>query len=230
MIVGTQKPFPELWEMVQGFKKVMVIGCNTCVAICHAGGAKEAEIAATMLRMKAAEEGVALEAEHSAVQRQCEPEYFDPVLEQLRGYDLVVSMACGVGVNFLSKLIGKVPVYPGINTSFYGAVPAAGNFVELCAGCGNCILHLTGGICPIARCSKSLMNGPCGGTDKGKCEVSKDIDCAWYLIVERMKELGTLDKLAEVQPPRNWSTSRDGGPRRVVLEHIADLEEAEAKK
>jgi len=109
-------------------------------------------------------------------------------------------------------------------------VPKAGVFVELCAGCGNCVLHLTGGICPIARCSKSLMNGPCGGTDKGKCEVSKDIDCAWYLIVERMKELGTLERLGEIQPPRNWATARDGGPKRIVLEHIADLVEAEAKK
>src|SRR5512137_878561 len=224
MIVGSQKPFPEIWEMVRGFKKVLVFGCNTCVAICHAGGGKEAEILATMLRMKATEEGVPLAVDHLAVQRHCEP-----VIEQVRGYDLVLSTACGVGVNFLSQRIGKVPVYPGINTSFYGAVPAAGVFVELCAGCGNCVLHLTGGICPIARCSKSLMNGPCGGTDKGKCEVSKDIDCAWYLIVERMKELGRLEKLAEIQPPRNWSAARDGGPKRIVLEHIV-AEEAEAKK
>jgi hypothetical protein len=229
MIVGTQKPFPELWEMVQGFKKVLVLGCNTCVAICHAGGGKEAEIIATMLRMKAAEEGVALEAAHDAVQRQCEPEYFEPILEQARGYDLVLSTACGVGVNFLTQRIGKVPVYPGVNTRSTGRCRRRGLRRAVCR-CGNCILHLTGGICPIARCSKSLMNGPCGGTDKGKCEVSKDIDCAWYLIVERMKELGTLDKLSEIQEPRNWSTSRDGGPRRVVAEHIADLEEAEAKK
>ncbi|MFZ5998798.1 MAG: methylenetetrahydrofolate reductase C-terminal domain-containing protein [Nitrospirota bacterium] len=230
MIVGTQKPFEEIWEMVRGTKRVMILGCNTCVAICHAGGSKEAEIIASMLRIKATQEGVAMEVNHNGIERQCEPEFFEPIMEQLRSHDLVVSTACGVGVNFLSERIGNVPVYPGVNTSFYGAVPQAGVFKELCAGCGNCILHLTGGICPIARCSKSLMNGPCGGTNNGKCEISQEVDCGWYLIVERMKKLGTLEKLYEVQPPRNWSTGLYGGPRRVVLQHIQDLEDQEEKK
>ena len=230
MIVGTQKPIEEIWEMVRDFKRVLVYGCNTCVAICHAGGGKEAEIIASLIRMKALEEGKEMEVKHAAIERHCEPEFFDPLMEEVKTYDLVLSTACGVGVNFLSDRIGEIPVYPGINTSFYGAVPEAGVFTELCAGCGNCILHLTGGICPIARCSKTLMNGPCGGTNNGKCEVSKDIDCAWFLIVERMKKLGTLEKLFEVQPPRNWATSRDGGPRRVSLEHIRAYEEQEAQK
>ena len=230
MIVGTQKPIDEIWEMVRDFRRVLVLGCNTCVAVCHAGGGKEAEIIASMLRMKASQEGKESEIRHAAVERQCEPEFFAPVMEEVRTYDLVLSTACGVGVNFLTGLIGTIPVYPGLNTSFYGGVPKAGVFTELCAGCGNCILHLTGGICPIARCSKSLMNGPCGGTNKGKCEVSDQVDCAWYLIVERMKELGTLDKLMEIQPPRNWATSRDGGPRRVTVEHIAEFEQQEEQK
>jgi ferredoxin len=230
MIVGEQKPFEEIWEMVKGFKKVLVYGCNTCVAICHAGGNKEAEILASMIRIKAAEESVPMEVKHAGIERHCEPEYFEPLMEEVKTHDLVLSTACGVGVNFLSERIGNIPVYPGINTEFYGAVPQAGVFTELCAGCGNCILHLTGGICPVARCSKSLMNGPCGGTNNGKCEISQQVDCGWFLIVERMKKLGTLEKLYEIQPPRNWATSRDGGPRRVVLEHIKDLEEDEVKK
>lgn len=229
MIVGQQKPFDEIWDMVKDFKKVLVYGCNTCVAICHAGGGKEAELLTSMLRMKATQEGKEMTIDSAAIERHCEPEFFEPLMEKVRTYDLVLSTACGVGVNFLSDRIGDIPVYPGINTSFYGAVPEAGFFVELCAGCGNCVLHLTGGICPIARCSKSLMNGPCGGTNKGKCEVSDQTDCAWYLIVERMKKLGTLEKLFEVQPPRDWSTARDGGPRRVSLEHIRAYEEKEEK-
>ncbi|MDA8082593.1 MAG: methylenetetrahydrofolate reductase C-terminal domain-containing protein [Nitrospiraceae bacterium] len=230
MIIGSQKPIDEIWGMVKDFHKVLVFGCNTCVAICHAGGEKEAETIATLLRMRASQEGKEMTVDFSSVMRHCEPEYFVPVMDDLKKYDLILSTACGVGVNFLSDRTGTIPVYPGINTSFYGAVESPGDFVELCAGCGNCILHLTGGICPIARCSKTLMNGPCGGTNKGKCEVSKDIDCAWYLIVERMKKLGTLEKLAEIQPARNWSTSRDGGPRRVSLEHIRAYEEQEEKK
>jgi len=230
MIVGEQKKIEEIWDMVKGFKKVLVLGCNTCIAVCHAGGEKEAEIMASLLRMKATQECVQMEINHSAVGRQCEPEYFEPIMDNARSHDLVLSLACGVGVNFFSALIGNIPVYPGINTEFFGGVPKPGVFTELCAGCGNCILHLTGGICPVARCSKSLMNGPCGGTNKGKCEVSDEVDCAWYLIVERMKALGTLDKLGEIQPARNWSSGWYGGPRRVVVEHVRDLEDQEAKK
>ncbi len=230
MIVGSQKPIEEIWNMVKDFKKILVFGCNTCVAICHAGGEKEAETIAVLIRMRAAQEGKQMSVDHLGVMRHCEPEYFDPVMDEVRKYDLVLSTACGVGVNFLSDRTGNIPVYPGINTSFYGAVEAPGKFVELCAGCGNCILHMTGGICPIARCSKTLMNGPCGGTNKGKCEVSNEVDCAWYLIVERMKALGTLEKLSEIQPPRNWSSSRDGGPRRVSMEHVRAYEEREAQK
>lgn len=230
MIVGEQKPFEEIWEMIKSFNKVLVFGCNTCVAICHAGGGKEAEILASLIRMKAVQEGMSMEVKHAAIERHCEPEFFDPVMEDVKTYDIVLSMACGVGVNFLAERIGDKPVFPGINTQFFGAVPKAGVFVELCAGCGNCILHLTGGICPVARCAKSLMNGPCGGTNKGKCEISPDVDCGWYLIVERMKKLDALEKLYEIQLPRNWSTGASGGPRRVVLEHIKDIEEQEGKK
>jgi ferredoxin len=229
MIVGSQKPFEDIWEMVKDFKRVLVFGCNTCVAICHAGGGKEAEMLASMIRMKATQEGKEMDVKHASVERHCEPEYFEPVMEDLKNYDLVLSTACGVGVNFLSERIGNIPVYPGINTSFYGAVTEPGVFEEFCAGCGDCILHLTGGICPVARCSKTLMNGPCGGTDKGKCEIGKEVDCAWYLIVERMKALGTLDKLAVVRPPHDWSPGTAGGPRRLTIEHLMDMEETEDK-
>jgi ferredoxin len=230
MIVGKQKPFEEIWDMINNFRKVLVFGCNTCVAICHAGGGKEAEILASMLRIKASQEGVEMEVKHAAIERHCEPEFFDPVMEDVKTNDVVLSTACGVGVNFLAERIGDIPVFPGINTQFFGAVPKAGVFVELCAGCGNCVLHLTGGICPVARCTKSLMNGPCGGTNNGKCEISQDVDCAWYLILERMTKLGTLEKLSEIKPPRDWSTGIYGGPRRIVLEHIADVEAQEEKK
>jgi ferredoxin len=230
MIVGTQKPVEEIWEMIKSFKKVLVLGCNTCVAICHAGGGKEAEILASLLRMKASLAGAETGISHAAIERQCEPEFFESVMEEVRASDTVVSLACGVGVNFLSERAGDIPVFPGVDTSFFGAVEKAGMFKELCAGCGKCILHLTGGICPVARCSKSIMNGPCGGTSNGKCEISRDVDCAWYLIVERMKKLGTLEKLFEIQPPKDWSTGLYGGPRRVVLEHIVGVEVQEERK
>jgi ferredoxin len=220
MIVGSQKPIDEIWNMVKDFNRVLVFACNTCVAICHAGGEKEAETIATLLRMRASQEGKGMEVNFMSIMRHCEPEYFDPVMDEVKKYDLILSTACGVGVNFLSDRTGTIPVYPGINTSFYGAVAAPGIFEELCAGCGNCILHLTGGICPIARCSKQLLNGPCGGSQRGECEVNKDTPCAWQLIWERMSALGMLDRLMQVQPPKDWRTSRDGGPRRIVRDDL----------
>jgi len=221
MITGEQKPFEEIWSMVKDFKKVLVFGCNTCVAICHAGGGKEAEILASLLRMRAAQEGVAIEINHAAIERHCEPEFFQPVMDNVRTYDLILSTACGVGVNLLSEHIGIIPVFPAINTEFFGAVPRAGEFTELCAGCGNCILHLTGGICPIARCSKSLLNGPCGGTNNGSCEVSPDIKCAWVLIYDRMKQLNKLDLMKEINEAKDWSKAQ--GPRSIKVKLLEEI-------
>ncbi len=136
MIVGSQKPIDEIWNMVKDFKKILVFGCNTCVAICHAGGEKEAETIASLIRMRAAQEGKVMEVNHMGAMRHCEPEYFDPVIDEVKKYDLVLSTACGVGVNFLSDRTGTVPVYPGINTSFYGAVEAPGFLRSTAPGAG----------------------------------------------------------------------------------------------
>jgi hypothetical protein len=100
-----------------------------------------------------------------------------------------------------------------------------GVWEERCQACGNCILHLTGGICPISRCSKQLLNGPCGGSQNGECEINSDIPCAWELIWERMSTLGLQDQLLQVQPPKDWSTSRDGGPRRIIRDDLQLPEE-----
>lgn len=221
MIVGQQKPFEEIWEMIGQYNKVLVLGCNTCVAVCHAGGEKEAEILSTMLNLKASKTSMSFKSEYMSVVRQCENEYVDEVIGSLLKYDAILSTACGVGVNFLSEKAGAIPVLPALNTTFYGGVPDAGVFVELCLGCGDCILHLTGGICPIARCPKSIMNGPCGGTSKdGKCELGDDVDCAWYLIIKKMKLLGRLELLENIQKPRDWSSSFYGGTRKLTIQHM----------
>ena len=162
-----------------------------------------------------------MEVESMSVQRHCEPEFFEPVMEKVREYDMVLSTACGVGVNYLAEHIGDIQVCPGLNTSFYGTVTEPGVFEEVCVGCGDCILHLTGGVCPIARCSKTLMNGPCGGTrSDGTCEVDEHVDCVWNQIVERAEARGELESLVAVRATRDWSNSRHGGPKRVVREDL----------
>jgi len=220
MIVGKQKPLNEIWEMVKGVKKLLVLGCNTCVAVCHEGGAKEAEILTSLLRMKAKQDGVEMEIKQGAIERQCEHEYFENARELIDWSDAVLSIACGAGIQFTGEKFPQKVVLPGLNTTFIGVVDAPGEFTERCLMCGDCILHLTGGICPITRCSKSIMNGPCGGSENGKCEVGKDIPCGWQLIYDRLKGQGRLDLLNAVIPAKNWVTSRHGGPRRLDQEHL----------
>ena len=225
MIVGEQKPLDQVWAMIKDYKKVLVFGCNTCVAVCHAGGNKEAEILASLLRIKAQQEGVELEIASGGIERQCEHEYFESARPALDAADAVLSLACGAGVQFLGEKWPAKIVLPGLNTTFIGVVDAPGVFSERCQMCGDCILHLTGGVCPIARCSKSIMNGPCGGSENGVCEVGKDIPCGWQLIYDRLKAQGRLHLLNEVIPAKNWLSARDGGPRRYVRADLQDDKE-----
>ena len=222
MIMGERKPLSEIKEMLEGYKKVLVLGCRTCVAVCMAGGDKEVELLGSLLRIASQKDGAELEIVEDAVERQCDIEYIEPLKEKVEECDVVLSMACGCGVQFMAELYANKPVLPAINTNFIGVTESVGVWTERCAQCGNCVLHLTGGICPIARCSKSLLNGPCGGSQNGKCEIDPEVDCGWQLIYDRMATLGQLDKLAEVIPPKDWTTSRDGGPRKIVREDVKE--------
>ena len=92
---------------------------------------------------------------------------------------------------------------------------AQGNFYEKCSLCGECVLGITAGICPITLCAKSLLNGPCGGMDKGKCEVDKDKDCAWVLIYKEMEKRNKLNALKEIQKPKDFKKS--GKPHKLIM-------------
>lgn len=218
MIVGEQKPFEEIWEMIKDHRQLTVFGCNTCVAVCHQGGNKEAEILASLLRMKATQESIELDIIDSGIERQCEHEFFDSQQELLQKSEAVLSLACGIGVQFMAAKYPQTPIYPGLNTTFLGDVPAKGHYVEKCQACGDCVLGVTGGVCPVSRCCKRLFNGPCGGSSDGKCEISKEIDCAWQLVVDRLEALGRLDDYEKVAPIKDWSKDRAGGPRSFKLE------------
>lgn len=219
MIVAEQKPLEEIRSMISGHKKILILGCGTCVTVCFAGGQKEAGVLASSLRMAEQLAGNQVEIKDFTITRQCDPEYVAMVQEQLGDADLILSLACGVGVQSIAEAY-KVRVVPGLNTKFMGRNLEHGVWSEACAGCGDCILEYTGGICPIARCAKSIFNGPCGGSSGGKCEISPDVSCAWQLIYDRMTALGVVDKLAEIREPKDWSTARDGGPRKIVREDL----------
>ncbi|MGB9887844.1 MAG: methylenetetrahydrofolate reductase C-terminal domain-containing protein [Moorellales bacterium] len=220
MIVAEGKPLEEVYNLTADAKKILVVGCGGCVTVCLSGGEKETGLLAAALRMKRELAGQPLETVEVTLTRQCDPEY----VEQLERYvtddiDCIVSLACGVGVQFLAERYPKW-VVPALNTKFAGGAVAHGQWEERCGLCGDCLLHRTGGICPIIRCAKSLLNGPCGGSQNGKCEVSKDTPCAWQLIYDRMRLLGKLDQLLNVEPVKDWSKAKDGGPRRVLKEEV----------
>lgn len=219
MIIAEQKPIQEIADMVADCKRVALIGCAGCVTVCLSGGEKETEILASSLRIKRRLEGNPLETVTFTATRQCDPEYVEALEDVVKDVDAVISLACGVGVQYLAERY-DLWVVPALNTNFAGGSKLHGEWEEKCGLCGHCVLHKTGGICPIIRCSKSILNGPCGGSQHGKCEISKDVDCAWQLIYDRMKKLGKLDKLMEIEPPKDWSVSRDGGPRKIVREDV----------
>jgi ferredoxin len=227
MIVAEQKKLEELKTLIGDAEKVLVVGCGTCVTVCFAGGSREAAITSSSLRMASRLNGDEKQISDVTVQRQCEWEYLDQIEDQIAEADVVLSLGCGIGVQAIAEHFPNTWVVPGLNTTFLGLPTEQGIWAERCAACGDCILGLTGGICPIARCSKSLLNGPCGGSEAGHCEINPEVDCAWQLIYDRLNSMGKLQVLLDLQPPKNWSTSRDGGPRKIVREDLRLMEEEE---
>lgn len=215
MIVASQKPLEEILKSLEGFDDIAVAACGTCVTVCLSGGEKEAYELAALIELERAKNGGKINVRIISPKRQCDTEFLDELLEKTEGAEAVLSIGCGAGVQFLAEKL-SIPVIPGLNTSFLGVTRDMGEWDEMCQCCGNCILEKTGGVCPITRCSKSNLNGPCGGSSGGKCEISRDTDCAWQLIYDKLKKMGKLEKLYEIEEPKDWRTNRDGGPRKTV--------------
>ena len=220
MIVADRKPIEEIIGEIKDKKNILILGCNECVTVCEAGGKKEVGVLASALRMNFLKEGREVKIDEITLERQCDHEYLEEIRDVIDQYDAVVSLACGVGVQFMAEKYYELPIYPGVNTCFMGVTEERGVWTERCQGCGQCILARTGGLCPVSRCAKRLFNGPCGGSSQGICEVSKETACVWHLIIEQLKVLGQMDNYEEISPIKDWSTDRAGGPRKVVREDV----------
>ncbi len=220
MIVADRKPLQEILAMVETRKKILIAACKGCVTVCNVGGLKEAEILASSMKIARKKEDNPVEIDVRVLERQCDNEYVAGISDIVGNYEAVISMACGVGPQFLSEMYKDQTFFPAVNTTFFGGAVRHGVWEERCAGCGTCGIHLFGGFCPIARCAKSLMNGPCGGSSKGVCEVNKDTECIWDAIVRKKMESGRLSDLIGVKGIRSWKTARDGGPRRSIREEL----------
>ena len=222
MITAERKPLEELIDYVKPYKRILLVGCNECVTVCAAGGRKEVGLLASGLHMALLKSGANIEIREHTLERQCDSEYVEELVPMIDGVEAVMSMACGCGVQEVARRFKSKPVFPALNTKFMGASERQGVWSERCQGCGECLLGRTGGVCPIARCAKQLMNGPCGGSTGGHCEIGEDTDCAWALIWERLKELGQVERYVEITPAKDWRPGGGSGPRKIIREDLAE--------
>jgi len=209
MIISEQKPFEEIHEYLEGEEKVFIVGCGDCATVCQTGGEEQVK----EMKEKLEGEGKIVTG-WIVLNPACHllevKRGFREKKEEVNSADSLLVMACGNGVQAVTEASGKV-AHSALNTLFLGSIQRFGL-------CGECILERTGGICPVTRCTKGLLNGPCGGAKDGKCEVDPEKDCAWELIFKRLKEIGQLERLREFQPPK----ARSKGQRwRVILERKA---------
>jgi ferredoxin len=215
--ITAQKPAEEIMQYLEKYEKVYLIGCGTCATLCHTGGKSEIlEIKDTLEASGKKVTGWLL------IPTTCD-ELTNYALQEnaadIEGADCILAMTCAVGVQTISlHLKEPKPVYPALNTLFLGMEESPGHFIEVCLQCGGCVLGRTAAICPLVRCAKSLLNGPCGGSSGGKCEISLDVPCAWQMIYDRLASLGQLDELETIEPVKDWDVSVSGGPRKIDVE------------
>ena len=210
-----QKPLEEIMQYLDQCHKVYLIGCGTCPTMMHTGG--KSEVLAMKDKLETAGKKV---SGWMVIPTACDPLAREALManaEDIEATGCILVMSCAFGVQTVSLHSDK-PVYPGLNTLFLGLEESPGHFIEACMQCGSCVLGRTACICPLVKCAKSLLNGPCGGSVEGKCEIDPDIPCAWQLIIDRLAAFGQLDRLEEIEPPKDWSTSLSGGPRKIVIE------------
>lgn len=218
MIVAYRKHIQDLKRILRPHKRILVLGCGTCVTVCLAGGEREVALISSALRIAYRLDNEERQIEELTIERQCENQFIEDALEQIMASDAILSLACGAGVQAVAERFPEKPVYPGLDTKFIGILQEQGVWVEKCIACGQCILGEYGTVCPLTRCSKGQLSGPCGASIDGKCEVAPDIECAWQLIYERLKAVGQLERLLQPVPLTDWSKSHEGGPRKLIRE------------
>ena len=230
--ITAQKPVDEILKYLEKCRWVHIIGCGTCATLCHTGG--KSEVIEMKERLEASGKKV---TGWMVIPTACDELTRDALRENAEavdGADCILAMTCAIGVQTIALHLKDIkPVYPGLNTLFLGTEDRPGHFLEVCLQCGSCVLGRTAAICPLVRCAKSLLNGPCGGSAEGKCEISRDIPCGWQLIYDRLAEMGRVDEMEEIEPVKDWSVSVSGGPRMVDIDAecgiITDKTEAAAE-
>lgn len=220
MIKAKRKPIEEIIDSIREYQRILNVGCGGCVSVCLAGGQKEVLALNTELNMQFKIENTSNRVDSYTIERQCNQTYYEDLDKLIPKYHAVISMACGAGVQLMAERYPDTPVFPAVNTVSIGVDREIGVYEEKCRACGECVLGYTGGVCPVTRCAKGLFNGPCGGTNQGKCEVSSEIPCAWVDIYERLKAQDRLDHIKKVRQAMLWQNQTQ---RTIVQEPYEKL-------
>jgi ferredoxin len=205
MIITIQKDVEDILNHIEG-NSVFLIGCSECATLCQTGGEQEIQDMKNLLEennLNVTGSVILDPACHLNNNRRL----LKPHRDAIEKAETILVLSCGNGVQTIAELIPDRNVFSGTHTLFLGEIKRANEFEKRCVMCGTCIQHLYNGICPVARCPKNMLNGPCGGSTNGKCEVDKETDCIWDLIYQKAKDQGHLDRLKRIQDPKKWSTS-----------------------
>jgi hypothetical protein len=210
MVKSELKSIEEIVEMLSGYKNVLNVGCAGCASVCLAGGQREVKELNTTLNHFFKSRDIPTKMAEFTIERQCETQFIAFLDSRLDPFDAILSMACGAGVQFVAEHYPETPVFPALNTMFIGVNKEIGHYEERCKACNDCIVGLTGGICPVSMCAKSLFNGPCGGPQGEMCEVDEETPCAWIAIYKRLKTQGRLDNIQKIYETRPWKSQSQG--------------------
>jgi hypothetical protein len=227
MLVSEPKPWEEVVGYLNGEDKIFIVGCKGCAEVSQTGG----EPQVLEMKQKLEQAGKTVTG-YTVVDFLCDRALVILRLkareDEVMAADSLLVMTCGVGVQATAAVVDKV-THPACNTLNLGGARGEWRGSERCLECGDCLLDLTGGICPLTACTKSLINGPCGGAKDGKCEVEPDVrDCGWHLIYERLKKLDRLDRMKEVVPPKAYSKMEPPKRLRSTIMWALEQQEKEA--
>ncbi len=206
MILTKKRELNEVLENIKNYKRVFLLGCSECATLCKTGGEPELKAMKEALESEG-KDVTGIFAAKTGCQVLGTKLELKPFKEVINKADCIIVMSCGAGTQTAAELYEDKPVFPSNDSMFLANMTRLQVFDERCSLCGKCILDKTGGICPITRCAKSLLNGPCGGSQGGKCEISPSMPCAWQLIIERLSRIGCLDNLEDIMIPKNWDPS-----------------------
>jgi hypothetical protein len=206
------KPEEELKRLLKDLTRLFIIGCGTCTTLTKTGGIEEvARISDHLMSEgKMITGSLVLPVACDQLNSNILSEYSG----KIEPAEAIIIMSCAFGAQTVASQLGKM-IIPAVDTIFLGKESASGEYNEVCRQCGDCLLGETGGICPVVTCHKGLVNGPCGGTDDGKCEIDEAKDCAWTLIYNRLKEFNALDRMRRYQKPKNYNV--EPRPGKIVF-------------